>query len=181
MCDTLQASQYLIKFGNQNCRRPNRVSSSGLNQLEHTKPRPCRCSVDRTEDRARRQQGWDCKAGHKGHPNAAARRRAPMQLQEDPCSCFLQWTSPVFTGADHLLPILLHWQRRPTVVKRGDTGETPPARSIPDHLSNSYFLFFQLGLWVNHRMLQTVSQIIRYFHPTRQKVEQPKFAVDKTF
>lgn len=124
---------------------------------------------------------------------------------ELPCSsrrtfCGPQWTSPVFTGTGHLLHLLLHWQRRNTKLlsevratflwnakpfNQENWGQTPQPRSIPDHhVSNSYFLFFQLGLWVNHRMLQTVSHInyqVRSSNKEKKKGKQPKFAVDKTF
>lgn len=50
------------------------------------------------------------------------------------------------------------WNAKP--FNQGNRGQTPQPRNVPDHhVSNSYFLFFQLGLWVNHRMLQTVSHV----------------------
>lgn len=123
-----------------------------------------------------------------------------MQQQEDLLQLPPQWTSLVFTGTGHLLHLLLHWQRRNTKslsevratflwnakpFNQGNWGQTSQPRSIPDHhVSKSYFLFFQLGLWVNHWMLQTVSHInyqVRSSNKGKKKGKQSKFAVDKTF
>lgn len=166
--------------------RPNHVPSSRLTLEEDRAYRalssPAQHGQNRGQSHVRRGMARTVK------PQRSSRRTF--------CSCLLSGPHQpcqalaIFSASD-----MLHRQRRNTKslsqvratkpFNQGNRGQTPQPRSVPDHhVSNSYFLFSQLGLWVNHRMLQTVSHInyqVRSSNKEKKKGKQPKYAVDKTF